>query len=135
VATERLCSVSYQSACVLRTWLLCPDYTRAFFFQAEDGIRDWSVTGVQTCALPICNGRPPPGPRARPPRWRSAHRGSAPVRARREIGRASCRERVQVSVVAVPVKNSEGGRNEGLHEKERRKSTTLGRSHVRDAIK
>src|SRR5437016_7185322 len=25
----------------------------AFFFQAEDGIRDWSVTGVQTCALPI----------------------------------------------------------------------------------
>src|SRR5258706_10663688 len=26
---------------------------RFFFFQAEDGIRDWSVTGVQTCALPI----------------------------------------------------------------------------------
>src|SRR5262249_57020201 len=25
-----------------------------FFLQAEDGIRDWSVTGVQTCALPIC---------------------------------------------------------------------------------
>src|SRR5262249_57829247 len=25
-----------------------------FFFEAEDGIRDWSVTGVQTCALPIC---------------------------------------------------------------------------------
>src|SRR5262249_57147317 len=24
-----------------------------FFVQAEDGIRDWSVTGVQTCALPI----------------------------------------------------------------------------------
>src|SRR5262249_58938323 len=24
-----------------------------FVFQAEDGIRDWSVTGVQTCALPI----------------------------------------------------------------------------------
>src|SRR5262249_59360641 len=24
-----------------------------FFFQAEDGIRYWSVTGVQTCALPI----------------------------------------------------------------------------------
>src|SRR5258706_7550787 len=28
-------------------------------FQAEDGIRDWSVTGVQTCALPIsfCPGK------------------------------------------------------------------------------
>src|SRR5437762_9812767 len=32
-----------------------------FFFQAEDGIRDTSVTGVQTCALPIwmyCSGSP-----------------------------------------------------------------------------
>src|SRR5712675_1658347 len=29
-----------------------------FFFQAEDGIRDVAVTGVQTCALPIC--RPVP---------------------------------------------------------------------------
>src|SRR5258706_10759408 len=28
-----------------------------FFFQAEDGIRDWSVTGVQTCALPILRRR------------------------------------------------------------------------------
>src|SRR5256885_8338853 len=26
---------------------------RVFFFQAEDGIRDYKVTGVQTCALPI----------------------------------------------------------------------------------
>src|ERR1039457_2818677 len=30
---------------------------RCFFFQAEDGIRDYKVTGVQTCALPICGGR------------------------------------------------------------------------------
>src|SRR2546430_2531719 len=31
-----------------------------FFFQAEDGIRDLTVTGVQTCALPIfrCPGTP-----------------------------------------------------------------------------
>src|SRR5205823_10380980 len=28
-----------------------------FFFQAEDGIRDKLVTGVQTCALPICLDR------------------------------------------------------------------------------
>src|SRR5688500_19304873 len=27
--------------------------TNIFFFQAEDGIRDYKVTGVQTCALPI----------------------------------------------------------------------------------
>src|SRR2546427_1198003 len=29
-----------------------------FFFQAEDGIRDLTVTGVQTCALPIWDLRP-----------------------------------------------------------------------------
>src|SRR5256885_7816686 len=28
-----------------------------FFFQAEDGIRDYKVTGVQTCALPISSTR------------------------------------------------------------------------------
>src|SRR3712207_7799980 len=28
-----------------------------FFFQAEDGIRDIGVTGVQTCALPIFSGQ------------------------------------------------------------------------------
>src|SRR2546430_6989737 len=29
-----------------------------FFFQAEDGIRDLTVTGVQTCALPIYRAEP-----------------------------------------------------------------------------
>src|SRR5690349_25036900 len=39
-----------------------------FFFQAEVGIRDLYVTGVQTCALPICVGGLAlrPGPRAGP---------------------------------------------------------------------
>src|SRR5690606_39842813 len=31
----------------------------SFFFQAEDGIRDFHVTGVQTCALPIFYASPP----------------------------------------------------------------------------
>src|SRR6266581_2864908 len=41
-----------------------------FFFQAEDGIRDGRVTGVQTCALPISrSGRSAPAPaHARPGR-------------------------------------------------------------------
>src|SRR5690606_40954852 len=30
-----------------------PLFAGLFFFQAEDGIRDFHVTGVQTCALPI----------------------------------------------------------------------------------
>src|SRR2546430_3109646 len=35
--------------------LLLVDFLSCFFFfQAEDGIRDLTVTGVQTCALPIC---------------------------------------------------------------------------------
>src|SRR5690606_39433323 len=84
-----------------------------FFFQAEDGIRDFHVTGVQTCALPICR----PFRRA-PSEWpSSAHSGStragsspsaasrvrecasrsAACRSRRQIGRASCRDRVTVS--------------------------------------
>src|SRR3990167_3223365 len=40
------------------------------FFKAEDGIRDLTVTGVQTCALPIYPSRPP----ARRPRgFRGPH--------------------------------------------------------------
>src|SRR5256885_14374657 len=54
-----------------------------FFFQAEDGIRDYKVTGVQTCALPICNDiadflKQSAGGAARPegeqrPVWRFLH--------------------------------------------------------------
>src|SRR5687768_17960957 len=36
------------------TWTVCCP----FFFQAEDGIRDVAVTGVQTCALPISPSPP-----------------------------------------------------------------------------
>src|SRR5690606_40231930 len=56
-------------------------------FQAEDGIRDFHVTGVQTCALPICQqaGTAPPGANGliflpymageRTPLWSSVARG------------------------------------------------------------
>src|SRR5206468_5400217 len=39
--------------------------TLFFFFQAEDGIRDLIVTGVQTCALPIWNFLGDPAPVSR----------------------------------------------------------------------
>src|SRR5207249_9197856 len=49
---------------------LCCVYFFFFFFQAEDGIRDRNVTGVQTCALPIsCDTR---RTRRRAPRASSA---------------------------------------------------------------
>src|SRR5262249_59773398 len=48
-----------------------------FFFQAEDGIRDWSVTGVQTCALPISRRWRPFGV---PPRWPDWERHERPRR-------------------------------------------------------
>src|SRR5256884_5341937 len=91
------------------------DVVFGFFFQAEDGIRDVAVTGVQTCALPISWA-----PRLLPI-WGSAGRymsmANGPMAESRpristrrsvwesgeageeegidaEIGRASCRERV-----------------------------------------
>src|SRR5437868_15005256 len=42
-----------------------------FFFQAEDGIRDRNVTGVQTCALPISPPDRPLGSREPMPRRRT----------------------------------------------------------------
>src|SRR5439155_13993343 len=72
-------------------------YGHFFFFQAEDGIRDGHVTGVQTCALPIS---------LRVHSTRSVRRASDYVLNAvtgnwlTEIGRASCRERVEISVGA-----------------------------------
>src|SRR5699024_11607018 len=100
--------------------LLHSEFLVLFFFQAEDGIRDRNVTGVQTCALPISastTSRPPAGfdragpagdcsaprPALRPRSGTaapSAQAGSWPAPRRAEIGRASCRERVERSVVA-----------------------------------
>src|SRR5262249_58640851 len=70
-----------------------------FFFQAEDGIRDWSVTGVQTCALPIYTLAT-----VQSIATQSLHGAKSLDQAggdfegrllalAREIGRASCRER------------------------------------------
>src|SRR5438034_11480549 len=68
-----------------------------FFFQAEDGIRDHCVTGVQTCALPICPLSP--GPRPGPGAARAAGTAAAgrlPVGAirseERRVGK-ECRSR------------------------------------------
>src|SRR5258706_360036 len=43
----------FQAEDGIRDWSVTGVQSCVFFFQAEDGIRDWSVTGVQTCALPI----------------------------------------------------------------------------------
>src|SRR2546429_2162129 len=90
--------------------------TDVFFFQAEDGIRDVAVTGVQTCALPIWNGDPRAGHVSsecvpQPVRIGLGNVTSLPMMAKQgaqagrshrlaptwafqQIGRASCRERV-----------------------------------------
>ena len=69
-----------------------------FFFQAEDGIRDTSVTGVQTCALPISerwtDGRMDRGTEEGMDRWMDGWMDRRRDRRTNEIGRASCRERV-----------------------------------------
>src|SRR5438046_9881935 len=83
-----------------------------FFFQAEDGIRDWSVTGVQTCALPI--SKPAFRADTKPPFdasitgiLRNRLRGTKMTK----IGRASCRERVKISVVDVSLKKKRKEKN------------------------
>src|SRR5437867_6741913 len=72
-----------------------------FFFQAEDGIRDRTVTGVQTCALPfllspytLFRGHS----RADPSASEGGYGGGRGARhiSHDEIGRASCRERVYI---------------------------------------
>src|SRR5207245_3934801 len=94
-----------------------------FFFQAEDGIRDATVTGVQTCALPISvplvafvqmtmrngTGRPVVVDRGRfsqgtsDPGLRGINtkvdvgQGEKPL----QIGRASCRERGEMLSVGL----------------------------------
>src|SRR5438874_4166296 len=83
-----------------------------FFFQAEDGIRDLYVTGVQTCALPISSRLqqllPAGGDMSvdlnRVIEQVSKEKGidkSIVVNAVEEIGRASCRERVWIAGAAV----------------------------------
>src|SRR5688572_23457817 len=75
-----------------------------FFFQAEDGIRDLTVTGVQTCALPICGSRPD---RTRPhgsPRAaaRGARRASAgPGRPRPRAASRCCDRGTRTVICAV----------------------------------
>src|SRR5690606_39407545 len=101
------------------------------FFQAEDGIRDFHVTGVQTCALPICyEGHPaavrmgdmlvtsgiaatygdhaavptdPVSPMTTSAAERQMERiiDSLEEMCATEIGRASCRERGEVEAVGV----------------------------------
>src|SRR5206468_9626368 len=98
------------------------------FFQAEDGIRDLIVTGVQTCALPISRGFIGPAGLVNDGITRDCQNNSATTWTYNqgvilgglaalseitgdrgylaqgdaiEIGRASCRERVEMSVVAV----------------------------------
>src|SRR5690606_39715906 len=99
-----------------------------FFFQAEDGIRDFHVTGVQTCALPILHEKLRPlllwvgflaivfANRPANAQWstdrmraalthadtliaREVDRGALPGAVFLEIGRASCRGRGEISMV------------------------------------
>src|SRR5256885_3952984 len=53
-AVRRLLSRVYDTRVHVKCEFRALDiYVLFFFFQAEDGIRDYKVTGVQTCALPI----------------------------------------------------------------------------------
>src|SRR5690625_6275354 len=74
-----------------------------FFFQAEDGIRAGHVTGVQTCALPICLLVRSHRLTVRRAAAVDLHTAVGLV-THVQIGRASCRERVVSAVVGDYVK-------------------------------
>src|SRR5256886_10886427 len=64
-----------------------------FFFQAEDGIRDLTVTGVQTCALPICWIRSATAARRAALQMLDAVRGGATLQGARDGALANLVER------------------------------------------
>src|SRR5207253_8011034 len=103
---------------------------RLCFFQAEAGIRDGHVTGVQTCALPISklwsavtcrqSKAASSGPAnqgrtslsrltatSRLPKARTSPRTPKCGRRGFQIGRASCRERVEISEVVVSLEKKD----------------------------
>src|SRR5687767_15415614 len=87
------------------------DHGVFFFFQAEDGIRDKLVTGVQTCALPIFlqpsqtlwvggeGGMEEDLVKRAGIPYRSIPAAGVHGVGLRKIGRASCRERVAIALV------------------------------------
>src|SRR5437016_8129776 len=91
-----------------------------FFFQAEDGIRDWSVTGVQTCALPISAlpRDPVSSPRAlerRPVRAARNSASGAPVPPHvRRVSRVPPPPRVRVGCEGVDLRAVQENRSAGV---------------------
>src|SRR5260221_13325971 len=91
---------------------MCREVSNAYFFQEEDVIRAPCVTGVQPCALPISTDYPLDRVEVLVADGRSDEHFDAVQRVigrkdrvqAGEIGRASCRERVEISVVAVSLK-------------------------------
>src|SRR2546425_4368704 len=98
-------------------WAGIGDQDTNFFFQAEDGIRDKLVTGVQTCALPISPVRQSPAGR---------HRGTgAPLEQRRPQGgvvvRAAGRRGRRQSAYEAPREAVDRGTRLGGAESKRRR--------------
>src|SRR3712207_8132542 len=94
---------------------------RYFFLKQKDAIRFLGVTGVKTCPLPTCpygdRDHEPRPARKRAPDPRGKQDGACPKAAREQreghadgvqvrvkVGRASCRERVELLVGAVSLK-------------------------------
>src|SRR5437879_6929171 len=78
-----------------------------FFFQAEDGIRDTSVTGVQTCALPISDARVVRG---------GTPAGSAqPLQAQSKAMKPAAQKTPAAAGTAVPPKNAAAPKGAAAH--------------------
>src|SRR5690606_40551016 len=97
------------------------------FFQAEDGIRDFHVTGVQTCALPISPSqlaREPAGGEEGADGPAEGRGGGEHLRQRGALGRAG-------GPVAPRLPGHPGGGGGAARPRPDRKSTRLNSSHVK----
>src|SRR5205807_8300347 len=100
---------------------MCLFFFFFFFFEAEDGIRDYKVTGVQTCVLPI-------SPTARARVWLRRRAGPARRRSQtraRAVG--AVRVRATHRVPAVPA-GALGPRARGLRRPSRSEERRVGKA-------
>src|SRR5688500_20349568 len=103
-----------------------------FFFQAEDGIRDYKVTGVQTCALPIYEEKLA---QLQELREQAIHANPQAEEKQHERGKLTARERIDRLLDPRSEERRVGKEGRALgaarHEKKKKKSRTR-RARVRE---
>src|SRR5438046_10739377 len=112
------------SVCFFCVYWLLSCFVFFFFFQAEDGIRDWSVTGVQTCALPILKAAKP---RARTTEPMGTYDGTGVA-----LARTSDTSQPTAMPIMPPTSVSVAASTRNCHRISRRVAPKIGRASCRE---